>query len=115
MKFVFTIAAFLFGSTSASSYSQKTHLKNQMESLIALVDKLQTGDQSQILGQIDSRKNELQSLIISHPENMQSYVDEINYLSTLVESVDQQDEMTSLTMLEVRKDMLISTIESQNV
>lgn len=86
-----------------------------MESLIALVDKLQTGDQSQILGQIDSRKNELQSLIISHPENMQSYIDEINYLSTLVESVDQEDEMTSLTMLEVRKDMLISTIESQNV
>lgn len=80
-----------------------------------MVDKLQTGDQSQILGQIDSRKNELQSLIISHPENMQSYIDEINYLSTLVESVDQEDEMTSLTMLEVRKDMLISTIESQNV
>jgi hypothetical protein len=45
---------------------------------------------------------------------MQSYVDELKYLSTLVESVDQKDEMTSLTMLEVRKDMLVSNIESQN-
>lgn len=45
---------------------------------------------------------------------MQSYVDELRYLSTLVESVDQRDEMTSLTMLEVRRDMLVSNIESQN-
>jgi hypothetical protein len=60
MKFVFTIAAFLFGSISASSYSQSTHLQNQMQSLIALADRIQTGDQSQILNQIDSRRNELQ-------------------------------------------------------
>jgi hypothetical protein len=45
---------------------------------------------------------------------MQSYVDELRYLSTLVESVDQRDEMTSLTMVEVRRDMLTSNIESQN-
>ena len=45
---------------------------------------------------------------------MQSYVDELRYLSTLVESVDQRDEMTSLTMLEVRRDMLTSNIENQN-
>jgi hypothetical protein len=45
---------------------------------------------------------------------MQSYVDELRYLSTLVESVDQRDEMTSLTMVEVRRDMLTANIESQN-
>lgn len=114
MKFVFTIAAFLFGSISASSYSQSTHLQNQMQSLIALADRIQTGDHSQILNQIDSRRNELQQLINSHPEYMQSYVDELRYLSTLVESVDQRDEMTSLTMVEVRRDMLTANIESQN-
>lgn len=80
-----------------------------------MVDRLQTGDQSQILSQIDSRRNELQQLINSHPEYMQSYVDELRYLSTLVESVDQRDEMTSLTMIEIRRDMLISTIETQNI
>jgi len=30
----------------------------------------------------------------------------------MVESVDQRDEMTSLTMLEVRRDMLVSNIEN---
>ena len=85
-----------------------------MESLVALADKLQSGDQNQILDQINERKNELQQLINSNPEYMQSYVDELKYLSTLVESVDQNDEMTSLTMLEIRKDMLISKIENQN-
>jgi len=54
-------------------------------------------------------------LINTQPEFMQSYVDELKYLSTLVESVDQNDDMTSLTMLEIRKDMLISNIESQNI
>lgn len=86
-----------------------------MESLVTLVDKLQTGDQNQILDQINQRKNELQQLINSNPEYMQSYVDELKYLSTLVESVDQNDDMTSLTMLEIRKDMLISKIENQNI
>jgi hypothetical protein len=42
---------------------------------------------------------------------MQAYVDELKYLSTLVDSVEMNDEMTSLTMLEIRKDMLISKIE----
>ena len=79
-----------------------------------MADRIQTGDHSQILNQIDSRRNELQQLINSHPEYMQSYVDELRYLSTLVESVDQRDEMTSLTMVEVRRDMLTSNIESQN-
>jgi hypothetical protein len=46
---------------------------------------------------------------------MQSYVDELRYLSTLVESVDQRDEMTTLTMVEVRRDMLSTNIESQNL
>ena len=54
-------------------------------------------------------------MINSNPEYMQSYVDELKYLSTLVESVDQNDEMTSLTMLEIRKDMLVSKIENQNI
>ena len=115
MKFVFTIAAFLFGSISASSYSQSNHLQNQMQSLITLADRIQTGDYSQILNQIDQRRTELQQLISSHPEYMQSYVDELRYLSTLVESVDQRDEMTTLTMVEVRRDMLSSNIESQNL
>ena len=115
MKFVFTIAAFLFGSISASSYSQSNHLQNQMQSLITLADRIQTGDYSQILNQIDQRRNELQKLISSHPEHMQSYVDELRYLSTLVESVDQRDEMTTLTMVEVRRDMLSTNIESQNL
>lgn len=44
MKFVFAVAAFLLGSISADTYTQKNHLKNQMENLITLVDKIDSAD-----------------------------------------------------------------------
>ena len=57
----------------------------------------------------------MQKLINTYPEHIQSYIDELKYLKNLVKSVDQNDDVTSFTSIEIRKNMHKSNFENQNI
>ena len=77
-----------------------------MQSLFNIIKSVETNEGHNVLDAIETRKEQLQLLMESHPERADAIVNELHNLLAVTKTVENDDLDAALTELEVRKDEL---------
>ena len=106
MKYSAVVA--LIGAASANMKTEKVFLKDEMESLLNIIKSVETNDATNVLDVIETRKEQLQLLMNSHPDRATHVLNELHNLLAVTKNVEENEMDNALTELEIRKDELTS-------
>ena len=104
MKYTAVVA--LLGAASANKQTEKVFVQDEMQSLLKIIRSVETTDASAVLDVIETRKEQLQLLVDSHPERASHVVGELHNLLAVTKTLEDKDMDGALNELEVRKDEL---------
>jgi cobalamin biosynthesis Mg chelatase CobN len=96
----------LLGAASANKQTDKVFVQDEMHSLLKIIRSVETTDASAVLDVIETRKEQLQLLVDSHPERASHIVGELHNLLAVTKTLEDKDMNGALNELEVRKDEL---------
>lgn len=102
----YTAVAALLGAASANQQTEKVFVQDEMQSLLKIIRSVETTDASAVLDVIETRKEQLQLLMDSHPERASHVVGELHNLLAVTKTLEDKDMNGALNELEVRKDEL---------
>ena len=104
MKYSAVVA--LIGAASANQQTEKVFVQDEMQSLLKIIRSVETTDAHAVLDVIETRKEQLQLLMDSHPERASHVVGELQNLLAVTKTLEDKDMDGALNELEVRKDEL---------
>jgi len=104
MKYSAVVA--LLGAASANQQTEKVFVQDEMQSLLKIIRSVETTDAHAVLDVIETRKEQLQLLMDSHPERASHVVGELHNLLAVTKTLEDKDMEGALNELEVRKDEL---------
>ena len=108
MKF-FTLAA-LMGLISGNNYQVKKDqifLRDEMKSLLNLVQTVESEDADTVLDAVEARKEKLKVIMTDKPERSEAVANEFRNLLAVVENVETNDFEGAMVELRARKDELL--------
>merc|ERR1712167_169341 len=85
----------------------RVFLKDEMEALLELTQKIETKEQSQIFDTIEVRKEMLKTLAAEMPERKDAIANEVSNLTHIVSKVLDEDYDGAVDELEARKEELL--------
>ena len=112
MKFL-TLAA-LFGVITANNLEVKKDqifLRDEMKSLLNLVQTVETGEADAVLDLVEARKEKLKIVMTDKPERTEAISNEFRNLLALVEAIEADDKEGAMDELRARKEELLGIHE----